>query len=229
MQQMWMMGLDWDDESDLELKQKALQWLHEIPLIAECSVPRWLLISSEVVDHTIHIFVDASQEAYGAVAYAVASYNNDEVFSKIVASRSRVAPLKLVSIPRLELMAAVLGVKLMLAVTKALGVPSKGTVLWSDSMNVLFWIKRNYSRNFKPFVGNRINFIQEHTLPTQWLYVPTEQNSADLITRETLASSSSSDMWMSGPAFLLLNANQWNKQPTALENACKSEMKNIFA
>ena len=99
-----------------------------------------------------------------------------------MASKSRVAPLQAVSIPRLELMVAVVGLKLSETVGKVLSIESSHRSFWSDSMDVLYWI-RGCSRKFKPFVANRIGEIQALTSPNQWEYVPTGQNPADLLTR----------------------------------------------
>ena len=177
---MWIVGLDWDDELSTELSQKSWQWFNDIPSLTTVRFPRCLSPRSDVEKRELHVFADASQEAYGAVVYSVNTYSNGEVSSILIASKSRVAPVKSVSIPRMELLAVVLGVKLLLAVTQALKAPITRSILWSDSMNVLFWIK-SFSRNFKPFVGNRISFIQEHTDPSQWFHVPTGLNPADAV------------------------------------------------
>ena len=96
--------------------------------------------------------------------------------------KTKFAPLEATSTPRLELMAAVLAVKLAIPMKKVLEIPEKKIFHWMDSMNVLWWIK-NRSRALKTFVGNRIAKIQKESSPTQWNYVKTDDNLADLPSR----------------------------------------------
>ena len=180
LQQMWIKGLEWDEKLDENLKRKSDQWFSEFAELKAVEVQRCLQMSStkKVSESVYHTFVDASENAYGVVIYSVNTYQGGDASSMIVASKSRVAPLKVVSIPRLELMAAQLGVKLTLAVIHALEVPVERVTFWSDSTNVLGWIK-NKSRTFKPFVANRIGDIQAATSPSQWRHLPSEKNPAN--------------------------------------------------
>ena len=101
LQDMLASGVDWDEPVDEYLSARATQWLSELSSLPRLQIPRCLRASTPVEHMAIHIFVDASEEAYGAACYAVSC--------RLVASRSRVAPLQAISIPRLELMAAVAG------------------------------------------------------------------------------------------------------------------------
>ena len=116
------------------------------------------------------------------MAYLALTYVNGERSSRIVASKMRVAPLTSTSIPRLELMAAVVGIRLAESLVAPLEVQMQDIIFWSDSMNVLHWI-RNASRQFKPFVANRVGDIQRVTTLQPWRHVPTTCNPADLLTR----------------------------------------------
>ena len=119
------------------------------------------------------------------------------------------APLKAVSIPRLELMAAIIGVRLAASIGQTLEIPSNKWVFWSDAMDVLHWI-RGRSRTFKPFVSNRVGEIQNITEPAQWRYVPTGDNPADLVSRGMAVTSLAiSDKWWTGATFLYLSPNEW--------------------
>ena len=131
---------------------------------------------------TLHTFTDASQQTYGAATYSRHLYEDGSVTCRLVASKSRVAPLQAVSIPRLELMAAVVGLRLAEAVGNILNLPKHEWLFWSDSVDVLYWI-RGRSRKFKPFVANSVGEIQSLTDPEQWRHMPTKQNPADLLTR----------------------------------------------
>ena len=114
---------------------------------------------------SLHTFTDASAEAYGAVVYTRCEYGNGEVALRMVASKSRVAPLKATSIPRLELMGAVLGLRLSLSISKVYKIDAQNTKFWTDSMNLLWWIQR--PSRFKSFVANRIGEIHSYSDPVQ--------------------------------------------------------------
>ena len=90
---------------------------------------------------TIHTFVDSSQEAYGATYYVRYLYKDGTVSSHLEASKLHIAPLQAVSIPRLELMAAVVGLKLAETIGQVLGIDKSKWIFWSDSMDVLHWIR----------------------------------------------------------------------------------------
>ncbi|PFX12663.1 hypothetical protein AWC38_SpisGene23339 [Stylophora pistillata] len=165
-------------------------------------------------------------------------YKDGTVSSRLVASKSRVAPLQVVSIPRLELM----GLKLAENVGQVLGIDKSKWVFWSDSMDVLHWIQ-GQSRKFKPFVANRVGEVQASTNPEQWRYVPTKQNPSDLLTRGLSVSAlADEDKWWSGPTFLKQDPSEWpeNKIETkrvldveirrqAQEEVFKEEMRAVKA
>ena len=101
----------------------------------------------------MHIFVDASLEAYGAVAYLVSGEPSRGLVARFALARSKVAPLSAISVPRLELMAAMVGVKVAEQVGPVLGLTHADWIFWTDSMDVWHWV-RGHSRHFKPFVAN---------------------------------------------------------------------------
>jgi hypothetical protein len=117
------------------------------------------------------MFSDASKDAYiyAACAYLVCRYEGNIPTSVLIASKSRVAPVKSITIPRLELMGAVISTRLVNTILKSI-VVSK-VIYCTDSTNVLYWGK-NQSRNFKTFIANRIGDIQNSTNPEQWRHVP---------------------------------------------------------
>ena len=159
-----------------------MSWFAELPMLSKIRVPRCLQLK-EVKSATLHMFVDASQDAYGAVVYMRSEkIGGKEIIISFVASKTKVAPLQSLSIPRLELMAAVLGKRLALSIAKILNIDRELITFWTDSTSVIWWI-RGYSRQFKPFIANRIGEIQTSTNPDKWRYVPTKENSADYLTR----------------------------------------------
>ena len=130
------------------------------------------------------------------------SYVSGEVEVRMIMAKTKVAPVEAVSVPRLELLAAVLGAKMATVATTALKISMDQVTLWADSMNVLYWI-RSRSRVYKMFVANRISIIQSLTDAALWRYVPTSDNPADLASRGcTVDALSQSSQWWKGPAFL---------------------------
>lgn len=95
----------------------------------------------------MHTFVDASENAYGAVTYARYSYKDGSISTNIVAAKTRVAPSKALSIPRLELMGAIIGVRLSTRISNVMDLKMNQLIYWSDSLNVLWWI-HGRSREF---------------------------------------------------------------------------------
>ena len=95
------------------LSRKAQEWFEELLELPRLCVPRCLRTELRVKKITLHTFTDASQQAYGAATYARHLYEDESVTCHLVASKSRVAPLQAVSIPRLELMTAVVGLRLL--------------------------------------------------------------------------------------------------------------------
>ena len=111
--------------------------------------------------------------------------------------------------PRLELLAAVVGLHIAGTLSKKLNVSSSDVVYWSDSSDVLHWI-HNTSRKFKPFVAHRVGEIQTHSNPSQWHYVPTAVNPADLLTRgKSVDELASCEQWWCGPTFLHSSPIKW--------------------
>ncbi|XP_068715777.1 uncharacterized protein [Montipora foliosa] len=111
--------------------------------------------------------------------------------------------------PRLELMAAILGLRLTESVSRVYSGGLSQAVFWSDSMNVLWWI-RGRSRIFKPFVPNRVGEIQSLTNPKQWRFVPTNENPVDFTTRGMRVSDMVKEKkWWSGPDFLQKEETDW--------------------
>ena len=199
LQEIWTAGIGWDDVLPEELRKKWERWLSELPHLSKVEIPRCLRKANpEKIE--LHLFSDASNAAYATVAYLVCHYTDYPISSCLIASKCRVAPVKTMTIPRLELMGAILSVRLAQTILKVLTVDR--VLFWTDSENVWHWV-RNQSREFKPFVANRIGEIQRSTNPDQWYHVPGAMNPADLATRGLSAEQlSSCQFWTEGPKFL---------------------------
>ena len=177
-------------------------WFAELVLLSTVKVPRCLQLKRQVRLVSLHVFADASEEAYGAVVYQKTEYQDGTSSVCLVASKSKVAPLQSMSIPRLELMGAVLGNKLAQTIMSVLAIEKDSITFWIDSAYVLYWI-RGYSKKLKPFVANRVSEIQVNTNPDQWRHVPTKMNPADYVTRGVrLSDLAKLTIWWEGPDYL---------------------------
>ncbi|GFS80589.1 integrase catalytic domain-containing protein [Trichonephila clavipes] len=150
----------------------------------------------------LHAFSDASEKAYGSSIYLKSISALGEVKVCLVTSKSRVSPLKQISIPRLELCGAVLAAKLMKKVKEALNLQITAVHFWSDSTIVISWIHRE-SRELKTFVANRVSKIHQLSSRDQWHHIASEQNPADVLSRGLLPEELRDDsLWWHGPELL---------------------------
>ena len=210
LQDVWRAGIGWDDELPATLQQHWKAWYNDLRNVTSVKIPRCYLPSDHHHDSVeLHIFVDASEKAYASAAYLRSCTDTGRVDTTLVASRARVAPLKLVSIPRLELQAAVMGSRLANTLKEEHSLDIKRTVFWSDSMTVLFWIRSDAHR-FRPFVAHRISEICETTDASAWRWLPSRENIADLATRGAQLEDLTPDSpWFKGPQFLQRDENLW--------------------
>ncbi|XP_063321729.1 uncharacterized protein LOC134619834 [Pelmatolapia mariae] len=214
-QALWKKERGWDEPIADELLSVWLAWESELPYLPNLSLPRCytpgISAGSPV---NLHIFCDASERAYGAVAYLRVETDSNEVKVAFVMARSRVAPKRQLSIPRLELCAALAGAQLAKVLQTELTLPLQTTTLWTDSTTVLHWIQSE-SQQYKVFVGTRIAEIQELVGAESWRYVPSEENPADDITRgKSLRDLTKPTRWTDGPAFLHQPPASWPTHPT---------------
>ncbi|XP_055604381.1 uncharacterized protein LOC129752630 [Uranotaenia lowii] len=160
----------------------------------------------------LHTFVDASENGIAAVSY-FRFEENGTVETSLVTAKSRVAPLKFVSIPRLELQAAVVGCRLAKSVEKGHTYKISKRYFWTDARDVLFWLRSDH-RRFSPFVANRVSEILEDTDLSEWKWVPTKLNVADEATKWKCAPSfDGTSRWFCGPQFLLELERDWPTMP----------------
>ena len=142
-------------------------------------------INLEKQEVSQHVFIDALNEAYAAVTYLKVKYKNGES-RRLAVAKTKVVSMEATSISKIELMAAVLTVKLAIPMKKVLAMPEKKIFYGINSMNIL-WSIKNRSCALKMF---RIAKIQKESLPTQWKYVKTDNNPADLPSRSFSATPS---------------------------------------
>ena len=208
----------WDEEISEEDYVTWQGWLRELNSLRTLSVPRCFKPTefSAVARVELHHFSDASEYGYGAVSYLRIVDDGGVAHCSFVLGKSRVAPLKVMSIPRLELTAAVVAAKLNRLIRNELEYPIDDTVFWTDSTVVLQYI-RNESRRFQMFVTNRVAMIHEESTPKQWRHVNTESNPADVASRGAKGSElHKMDLWLHGPMFLRKDEASWPEQPLHL-------------
>ena len=209
LQEVWLVGQAWDDELPEELTRKVTAWYAELERVGQIRVPRCLRPEGDITNITLHVFSDASENAYASVVYLRTEASEGVVTIRQVVSKSKVAPLKTVSIPRLELLGAVLSARIAPSIAKTLSIDESSISYWCDSKNVLWWISRR-SRSLKTFVANRVAKIQQVSNTQQWRYVATKENPADLSTRGTkIDELAASTLWWNGPGFLTENPSTW--------------------
>ncbi|XP_062533973.1 uncharacterized protein LOC134202990, partial [Armigeres subalbatus] len=201
MQDIWRLRLDWDETLPDELMHHWQNFREELPAI-NIKQKRRCVVQSKATWIELHGFSDASKRAYGAVVYIRSIAADDTVEVNLVASKSRVAPLKPLTIPRLELCGAKLLAELVQKVTTSMALHFNEVNLWCDSQIVLCWLKKS-PLALNQFVANRVAAILELTPGCSWNYVRSEENPADVISRGAMPNDLlQNEMWWNGPEFL---------------------------
>ncbi|XP_062703633.1 uncharacterized protein LOC134286082 [Aedes albopictus] len=210
-QNLWRLGYDWDETVNDDTWADWKRWTALLPCVESVRIPRAYfgsLRSDEIDSLELHVFTDASEHAYGTVAYFRATVNGTYKCA-LVMSRSKVAPLKRQSIPRLELLAAVLGARLLRTVESSHTLPVHRRFLWTDSQTVLSWIRSDQYK-YKQFVAFRIGEIHELTNLADWRWVPSKHNIADVLTKWGQGPPlESNGPWFTGPQFLYQPEENW--------------------
>ncbi|XP_062707477.1 uncharacterized protein LOC134288004 [Aedes albopictus] len=225
-QEIWRSAIDWDDAIPDKLHEKWDQWLRILPKLKDVNIPRCYRLLTTVGPDTLiqlHTFVDASELSYAAVVYLRFQQGNT-VECAIVGAKSRVAPLKFISIPRLELQSAVLGARLANTITEALSFKINERFFWTDARDVLCWLRSDH-RQYSPFVGWRVSEILEETNINNWKWISSQDNVADEATKcKRTPDLSSQSRWFRGPEFLWKSADTWPCEPFS-SNTTKEELR----
>ena len=166
LQRLWETKIDWDDPVPNDIEDTWRSWRAELPMIENLLIPRCYVTKCHDPGHLqIHGFRDPSENAYTAVVYLRSTSQDYVVHTSLVIAKTKVAPIKRLSIPRLELCGAVLATKLLHHASKILGIDD--IYAWTDSTVVLGWLQGN-PRRFKPFVGNRVSEILSFIPTNVW-------------------------------------------------------------
>lgn len=212
LQEVWKRKLAWDEQLPINLNEKWKRWVHLLPLVENIQIPR--LYSNKLSPNAaeaieLHTFVDASKDAYCAVSF-LRIVNESGIDCALVGAKTKVAPIKpLLSIPRLELLAAVLGTRHAKSIGASLTLPIDKRYFWSDSRDVMCWI-RSTTRKYLQFVAFRVGEILEDTTKAEWRWVPGKLNVADDGTKWTkLPKFDQNCRWFRGPEFLYTDEGEW--------------------
>lgn len=203
LQELCRRGTEWDNELPDDLRPQWVDWKNDLLKLKEVLIPRCYHphTFSDIVRTELHHFSDASNVGYGACSYLRFKNDKSEVHCSLVMAKARVSPTKVISIPRLELSAAVISARMSVMLKNELEMKIDQEFFWTDSQVVLAYIN-NEARRFHVFVANRVQLIRDVTDPSQWCYVNTTDNPADYASRGLNASAISTSMWLSGPKFL---------------------------
>ncbi|XP_051803238.1 uncharacterized protein LOC127533647 [Acanthochromis polyacanthus] len=202
LQEMCQKGIGWDEQLPTELKPRWQSWLNDLENLQKLQIPRCFTPENlgKVQRMELHHFSDASSHGYGQCSY-IRVVTEDKVHCSLVIGKARVAPTKVVTIPRLELTAAVVSSAVSSVLKEELELKIDQEYFWTDSQVVLGYIN-NDARRFHVFVANRVQRIKETTDPTQWNYVDSDQNPADHASRGLKVSELMNSTWFTGPKFL---------------------------
>ncbi|XP_053698911.1 uncharacterized protein LOC128745869 [Sabethes cyaneus] len=231
LQAIWKSGINWDQTVSKACHDRWRKWMQLLKDVQHLRIPRCYFLGASVSRYQyveLHVFVDASEDAFAAVAYFRTVDQKGKVECSLAAAKSKVAPIKPMSIPRLELRAAVLGVRLVQFVTEGHSIQITKRVFWSDSTTVLSWIN-SHERRYKQFVAVRAGDILTETNADEWSYVPTKKNIADTATKWGKGPELKADSeWFRGPKFIWCNEDQW---PAKFESRIEDggeELRSIF-
>ena len=218
LQSLWMQGKDWDEQVD-ELTQKRWnKWLQGATKLNRVQLKRCYIPAvgnpdlQSICEIQMHLFCDASELAFGCVGYLRFTFKNGVHQCSFIMSKSRLAPIKVITLPRLELNSARAGARLGHLILHEVDLPISRVQYWTDSMLTLQYITSTTNR-MKVFVANRVSDILTHTQSDQWRHVPGDANTADLLTRgvddpEQLMN----NRWFSAPEFLEQDEEMWPNQ-----------------
>jgi hypothetical protein len=233
LQKLWQKKLTWDQQLPEEDLKCWRRWKSDLQCLSDVIIPRCYKSNGKEFESTgdkhtkdvqLHNFSDASEKGYGVASYMRTEFTDGSVVCSLVFGKSRTAPLRKITIPRLELQAAILSVRISEMILREIQINFSNIYYWTDSEVVLKYIM-NENKRFTVYVGNRVAEIREKTKLDQWRYCPSELNPSDDASRGLFPSQLTPDCrWLNGPAFLNGKESTW---PTTslegLEDNCTDE------
>jgi hypothetical protein len=211
MQHLWSLKIDWDEDIPPAEQRVWEEWKADLSALATVSIPRCHLsqATENLLEASLHSFSDGSTVGYGMCSYLRFIYKDGTIQCSLLIGRARCAPVRTTSIPRLELQAARLAVRIYQTIQEELTYSISSVWFWTDAQTVLNYIS-NESKRFNVYVANRVAEIRAVTTPDQWRHCPGVENPADDASRGL----SSRDLslqhrWLRGPEFLWKTEDCW--------------------
>ncbi|XP_017473168.1 PREDICTED: uncharacterized protein LOC108364110 [Rhagoletis zephyria] len=209
MREVWRHETRWDEPLPVNIAASWEKWRRQLPSVVRYTCPRFYFRNGAPETLQLHTFVDVSENAFAAVTYWRAKNARGEVEVAFICAKSKCAPLKPLTVPGLELQAAVLGMHLQQAVCEAHSFKPNKRLLWCNSTTVIKWVRSKH-RKYKPFVQHRIAEVLATTQVSEWRWIPTAENVADEATRANHAIVFGPTVrWVLGPSFLREEEQAW--------------------
>ena len=221
LQKAFRAGCGWDEVLPVDLQAEVQRWITSLVQLGEIRVPR-LLSLPYPISVELHTFSDASGSCFAAISFLRTVNSNGQVLVRLISSRNRLAPMKGLTTPRMELSGALLAARLTKMIESELEIKIHCMKFWIDSTAVLGLI-RNTTTRYQVFVARRLAEIQDTTRIGDWNFVPSELNVADGITRAVFPEEFEEHPYLIGPTFLHSNPIQAPEEPNPLEQFDPSE------
>ncbi|XP_075150683.1 uncharacterized protein LOC142224783 [Haematobia irritans] len=208
MRDVWLSNVDWDDDITPKCFNGWVKFLENFSSTKSIQIPRWVSYSPKC-NIQFHAFCDASENAYVAAIYTRIQFEDNSVCVNLLTSKSRVSPVKSLSIPRLELCGATLLADIVQSVIPSMKIPKYEVFKWTDSTIVLSWLRKP-ACHWKTFVANRVSLISNKVGIDNWFHVDTQSNPADLASRGVYPNELvDNPLWWHGPYWLAQPPNCW--------------------
>lgn len=207
-QELWKCKKGWDEKLPEEIIDRWNEFWTDIINVERFKIHRWIGTNS-TASVQIHGFSDRSEAALGAQIYVRVIQQDGKIICNLLTSKTKVTPLKTVTIPRLELSAAEMLARLLCEIKKSMEWENVEYIFWTDSSITLHWIRKS-PNELKTYVANRVASIQNKTEIDCWRHIDTKSNPADLSSREMTAEELVDNrLWLHGPEWLLLPESEW--------------------
>ncbi|XP_055714844.1 uncharacterized protein LOC129808961 [Phlebotomus papatasi] len=197
----WIKEADWDDDltDDTEISNTWYDYQQSLNDVNLIKVPRRMTVLQSPVEHHLLVFCDASQKAYAACIYIKTIDKDGNTDCNLLFAKSKVAPRKTQTLPRLELLGAILGMQVLTTVEKSLTIKIDSVSAYTDSTIVLHWLAKEPQR-WQTFVANRVAEIQKKLPRKFWHHIPSQHNPADVASRGTTPKDlAENSLWWKGP------------------------------
>nr|CAI5833055.1 unnamed protein product [Callosobruchus analis] len=208
LQKLWLEKLTWDESLPYNLHQRWLEFSSQMDSLNSLHIPR-KVTCNDAVKFELHAFSGASEQAYGACVFIKSLNARGECSVNLLCAKSKVAPLKTLTMPRLELCAALTLARMVSKISESVEIKFEKIYCWSDSSIVLAWLRTSPSLP-KPFVDSRVAEIQKLTESFVWKHVSTKDNPADLLSRGVRPEAiQDCVLWWFGPTWLKSDQDLW--------------------